>query len=290
MRIQLLNGGLGNQAFQYIFVRFAERYAPEETWWIDDSAFFISNAHNGYELEKVFGVKPNLLSNYFDTDVWDEIIRLRKDGVSLPQIFSDMGLPITLVAETSDYSFQGDVAITRANEFHPEITVYPAENVYYHGYWINKKWFSTYREENLAEFTFPPLTDERNVKYAAAIQATPSIGIHIRRGDFVTLGWTLPVEYYNNGCKAIVEKFPDAWFFVFTDDVDWCKANAEGLGLNLSKQTIYVSGNMHGKNYIDMQLLSMCRGIIMSNSSFCYLAALLDQNLKVWINPTSREV
>lgn len=26
MRIQLLNGGLGNQVFQYIFARFAERY------------------------------------------------------------------------------------------------------------------------------------------------------------------------------------------------------------------------------------------------------------------------
>ena len=63
MRIQLINGGLGNQVFQYIFMRFAERYSPGEVWYLDDSAFFLGRQHNGYELEKVFGIKANLLSD-----------------------------------------------------------------------------------------------------------------------------------------------------------------------------------------------------------------------------------
>ena len=33
MRIQYLNGGLANQVFQYIFVRFAELYYPEGGPW-----------------------------------------------------------------------------------------------------------------------------------------------------------------------------------------------------------------------------------------------------------------
>ena len=38
MRIQYLNGGLANQVFQYIFVRFAELYYPEGgPWFLDDS-------------------------------------------------------------------------------------------------------------------------------------------------------------------------------------------------------------------------------------------------------------
>lgn len=292
MRIQLLNGGLGNQVFQYIFARFAERYHPGETWYLDDSTFFFFEQHNGYELQKVFpNIKVNLLSNYFDQDVWQEIIRLRKEEkLSLPQIFLNMGTPLDMIAETSDYSFTGRVVMVPANEFHPEITTFAEPNLYYHGYWINKQWFSTYKEEMMEELEFPELTDSKNIHYAKQITNSLSVGIHIRRGDFVNVGWALPPEYYQANCKNILKTYPDATFFVVTDDAVWCQEHEQELGLNLAHDTVYITGNMHGKNYIDMQLLSMCKGMILSNSSFCYLAALLDRNLRFWVNPTGREI
>lgn len=290
MRIQLLNGGLGNQLFQYIFARFAERYTQGEPWWFDDSAFFVSKQHNGYEIEKIFGIKANLLTNYFDQDVWEEIIRLRGERKSLPQIFLDMGLPLSLVAETGDYSFQGKVISAPANEFHPEILQIPENNLYYHGYWINKNWFSTYREENLTELAFPAFTDDRNKEFADQILNCFSVGIHIRRGDFLTLGWALPAEYYKQACGKILEEQPGASFFVFTDDVNWCQIHTDELGLNLAAKTTFITGNVKPNNFRDLQLLSMCQGMILSNSSFCYLAALMDQNLQIWINPTGREI
>lgn len=61
MRIVLFNGGLGNQLFQYIFSKVIEKYSREECI-LDDSEFFVAKEHNGYELEKVFGIKANLLS------------------------------------------------------------------------------------------------------------------------------------------------------------------------------------------------------------------------------------
>lgn len=291
MRIVLLNGGLGNQVFQYFFARFAERTCPEEKWFFDDSSFFISKAHNGYELEKVFGIKANLLSNYFDRDVWDEIIRQRREEkLSLASIFLNMGMPLVALAESPDVSFQGKILYTKANEFHPELTRLPYQNMYYHGYWINKNWFSSYREENLAELAFPELTGEHNREYADMIASCLSVGVHIRRGDFVTLGWSLPEAYYLESCKHILNQHPNACFFVFSDDIEWCMENAEALGLNLSPHTTYVSGNMGGRNYIDLQLLSMCKGMILSMSSFCYLAALMDRNLTFWVNPLAREI
>ena len=42
MRIQFLNGGLANQVFQYVFVRFAQRYCTGEEWYLDDSFFFVT--------------------------------------------------------------------------------------------------------------------------------------------------------------------------------------------------------------------------------------------------------
>ena len=62
MKIQFLNGGLANQVFQYIFVRYAELSHPGcAPWFIDDSFFFVNNVHNGYELERVFNINANLL-------------------------------------------------------------------------------------------------------------------------------------------------------------------------------------------------------------------------------------
>ena len=62
MKIQYLNGGLANQVFQHIFVRFAEiTYPNSGPWFFDDSLFFVNNVHNGYELENVFGLKLNTM-------------------------------------------------------------------------------------------------------------------------------------------------------------------------------------------------------------------------------------
>lgn len=294
MKIQFLNGGLANQIFQYIFVRFAELYHPVEAWYFDDSFFFVNHMHNGYELEKVFGIKANLLSNYFDPDVWKEIIARKKEGVSLPQTILDMGMPIVMLTETLNYKrhnpFNGQVSLIRANQFCPEIITQQEDNTYYHGYWINKNWLGQYKQEILSELTFPQLTDENNLRYADMINNCCSVGIHVRRGDFIELGWDLSAEYYRENCEKVLENHPEAKFFIFTDDLAWCKENAEISGFNLSADTTYITGNTNGKNYIDLQLLSMCRGIIMSNSSFCYLAALLSNQLQFAINPTDREI
>lgn len=294
MKIQFLNGGLANQVFQYIFVRFAELYHPGETWFFDDSFFFVNDIHNGYELEKVFGVKPNLLSSYFEKDVWQELIRLKKEGSSIPQSFQEMGIPMVMLAETSNYTqwnpFQGKVLQIPANEFRPDIVSLQAENIYYHGYWINKHYLESYRREILSQLQFPPIPDQKNLEYAARIKNSMSVGIHIRRGDFLKIGWDLPDDYYKVNAQTILAAYPEAVFFVFSDEPEWCAQNAENLGLNLAKETIYVTGNVDGKNYIDMQLLSMCKGILMSNSSFAYLSALMNENLQFVVNPTMREV
>ena len=92
MKIQYLNGGLANQAFQYIFVRYAELSHPEaEPWFFDDSFFFVNNVHNGYELDKVFGLHLNLLSQNFDTETWTQFIENKKKGISVPQSFKNLG-------------------------------------------------------------------------------------------------------------------------------------------------------------------------------------------------------
>ncbi|MGN0506373.1 MAG: hypothetical protein ACI4FZ_07410, partial [Lachnospiraceae bacterium] len=110
MKIVILNGGLGNQLYQYTFLRFLETVTREKCI-VDDSPFWGENVqHNGYELEKVFRLKLNLLSNYFSEDVRAEMIRLRSEGISIPQQLLNNGINLTMMAEFRDHaSFDGNI-------------------------------------------------------------------------------------------------------------------------------------------------------------------------------------
>lgn len=77
------------------------------------------------------------------------------------------------------------------------------------------------------------------------------------------------------------------YFICFSDDPEWCEDHADVLGLSLAKEVVSVRGNTNGANYIDMQLLSMCKGLLISNSAFSYLAALLNNNLEFYYNLAS---
>lgn len=84
---------------------------------------------------------------------------------------------------------------------------------------------------------------------------------------------------------------PDKWeLFVFSDDLTWCREHQEELGFDAFEKVTFVDGNVRERSYIDLQLMSMCKGMILSNSAFCYLAALLNTGLEYYINPTDRVV
>lgn len=286
MKIQYFNGGLANQLFQYIFMRFVE-IQTNEPCYLDDMKFFKVKEHNGYELERIFGVKPKLLSNFFSPDVWQYMVEraLRGEGDTCQQI-QDSGENIFMVAETSNYNFNGNLIHIPANKFIPEI-VNTQGNVYYHGYWINRNWLNSYRGLFLKELAFPAITDQKNIIYQNAILKEESVAVHIRRGDYVNLGWNLKEDFYCQAMKTMAENCDNGYYFIFSDDPEWCKNHYKELGLDYAKNKIeFVEGNVEGLNYIDMQLMSLCKNIILSNSAFSYYAALMNQNPNaLYINP-----
>lgn len=296
MNIQFLNGGLANQVFQYIFLRYAELLHPEkEPWFLDDSFFFVNDVHNGYELERVFHIKPNLLSQAFDEDVWEEFIKNKRNGISIPQTLKEMDMDILMYAEMDNYKewnpFDGNVIrMFQANEFHPEIASINYPNIYYHGYWINKNYFASYKDVIQKELTFPELPTASAKVYADQIMTSPSVAVHVRRGDYVDLGWQLSQDYYAKAMYDMSQKVNGFTLFVFSDDLQWCQEHAKDLGFDYASKVVYVEGNTGQNSYVDMQLMSMCEGMVLSNSAFCYLAALMNQRLQLYKNPTRREV
>ena len=99
----------------------------------------------------------------------------------------------------------------------------------------------------------------------------------------MTLGWETDSNYYRESISKLLEEHSDLTFFLFSDDMEWCKAHEKELGLDRAERKVYVEGNIHGKNYIDLQLMSLCNIILAGKSAFSYLAALLDTRLEQYI-------
>lgn len=294
MKIVLCNGGLGNQTFQYIFSRWIELTSNEKCF-LDDSAFWGENiAHNGFEIQRVFpNTKLQLLSTAVDEDVWAYMLEQRSNGKSICQQIKDMGEDIVLVAETDDYSFSGNVVSVPTNAFLPRLARCRG-NIYFHGYWINCDWLkSNFYELLRKELEFTPLTEDYNLKYAERIMNCESVSLHVRRGDFVRLHWEQSPEVYRGAVEYAEEHVPGAEYFVFSDDLEWCRKNMEELGLkSVAERVHFVEGNTKENSFRDMQLMACCKvNTLIGSSSFSYLAALLNQNEnKMVINGTGRKV
>lgn len=293
MRIIFLNGGLANQTFQYIFYRYCELTYPEKGPWIlDNSFFYVQQAHNGYELEKVFGLHPNLLSQNFDEDVWEEFIRNKKNGISIPGSLKNLGFDVTFIAEYSGSAalnpFEGPIYRLPDDPFSSNIAADNSPITYYHAYALDKRYFDTYYDILKKELSFPPLSDQANLNYAHHILCRHSIAVHIRRGDFVTLNVAMENEYFHFAITQMLQRTPDAHFYIFSDDLEWCREHRDELGLSLTSNITYVSGNKGSSSFRDLQLMSLCQGIVICNSSFSYLAYVLSDTLQYAINPTTR--
>ena len=293
MKIVMCNGGLGNQTFQYIFARYLELKSREEVW-LDDSIFFISKQHNGFEIPRVFpNSKVRLLSSFFDEDVWEYMISNRVKGIGICQQLKDAGEDITMIAETDDFSFDGNIVYVPTNEYLTFVAAAKG-NIYYHGYWINRDWLKgKYWSILKDELQFAPLQDERNKKYERQMRDTMSASLHIRRGDFVKFGWASPLQEYAQAVTVVKNKYPDVHIFLFSDDMQFCKEHLSEIGITSENDVTFVEGNSGPESYKDMQLMTKCKiNILVGGSSFSYLAALLNSmDESVCIRKTgSREV
>ena len=303
MDIVFMDGGLGNQAFQYIFARYLE-IAKNTRVFIDDMYFSLhkdtirkniegkpansidKSVHNGYEIEYVFpnASKTLLLSEYFGADVWEYMTSVAKESalkdLSVPRQLIKKGMDLSLLFEAVDVTNLSGLTCpllnTPGNLYNSAVALL-RENIYFYGYWLNPGWITRYKNIILKDLSFRPIEDELNKQYESEIRRSFSIGVHIRRGDFVRFQWVLPESYYHSTLTQLSKILPNAKFFIFSDDLEWCKENMKQLGI-LKKSAIFVEGNYDYKNnYIDVQLMAMCNVLVVGRSSFSYLASMLNQ-------------
>lgn len=138
------------------------------------------------------------------------------------------------------------------------------EDFYILGYYQSELYFSDYREEIIELFGFDNLETKKGV-----------CSIHVRRGDYLKYPTRHPVVswyYINQAINTIIWKHNILNFKVFSDDIEWCKANLKFYG------NIHLYFIEKGEEINDLKLMAECEHNIIANSTFSWWGAWLNPN------------
>lgn len=247
-------GGLGNQMFQYALYKSAECRGVKVK---GDLNYFRSHkCHNGFELHRVFNIKIN------------NINRLESMYFRIASSNKLRNSPLGLISKCVLY--ESDMVQHK--------NVLEAKNKYVKGFWQNENYFYDIRDILLTDFAFPGL-NSHNSKLATEIQSYQSVSLHIRRGDYLSnknikyYRNLTETDYYQKAIKYISDNFEDTRFYVFSDDIVWCREN-----MNLPQHTSFICSNNGSNSFVDMHLMSLCKHNIIANSTFSWWGAWLNKN------------
>lgn len=237
-KIVKLQGGLGNQLFQYAYGRSLEISGKKVAF---DISFFQGNkakkdTARAFKLN-CFNIRsqaPFLHRKLFFKAVLNKI--KRRLGLRVEEFYQD------------EKYFQSIEAVIRA-EFTLKIPLSPAANA---------------------------VLDE--------IKNSSAVSLHIRRGDYITDKKTQAYhgncspDYYQKAIAQMAEKIAQPVFFIFSDDLPWCRKN-----LRLNYPSVFVANTSDCE---DLILMSRCQHHIIANSTFSWWGAWLnDHPAKIVIAP-----
>lgn len=189
MILTKIQGGLGNQMFQWAFGR---SLALEKNTYMHVYL-------DGYENQQ--GITPRK----FELNLFKNLKYQECDKKNLPTnqnwvVLKDEFNYLNLLSRTSNLS---DC------------------NFYLDGYWQSEYYFQRYKSVIYSDFS--PSFDE--VFRCKSLIEPDSVSIHIRRTDYVTSNGYHPIQPISYFSSAIDMIGDYNKLYVFSDEIDWCKTN-----------------------------------------------------------------
>ncbi|WP_295799413.1 alpha-1,2-fucosyltransferase [Mucilaginibacter sp.] len=259
-----LQGGLGNQMFQYAFGLSVAKKMNAQLYL--DLSFYNQNhglTPRSYALE-VFGGQTKIA----ERKIVDSFFR---PGL-LQRVLKKAGLDRHTLYREKTMRFDKSVF---------DIT----PPVYFEGFWQSEQYFNSIENEIRSAFAFKKPLNTQSQKIAGEIaQQQHPVSIHVRRGDYVTSASTnelhgiCSIAYYQKAIALIKQKVTNPTFYFFSDDAEWVAKNLIATDDN----AVLVQHNEGDDSWQDMALMSKCRHHIIANSSFSWWAA--------WLNPGSEKM
>jgi len=286
MIISSLNGGLGNQMFQYAAARrLAEKHSTPLKL---DINWFETQALRHYRL-RYFNIWENLATS-------NEILNLVNNTTFYEKLFTPIRSKFGFTQSLDGFRRNEGTFKEKYFHFDPKFMDAP-NNIYVEGFWQSEKYFLEIASTIRQEFTLKYPQSLIFHQILELISNTCSISIHIRRGDYVNnseanlFHGVCSLDYYRYAVKYISEHVKDPHFFVFSDDFDWFNEN-----LNINAPMNLVSKNKSLRDYEELNLMSQCKHHIIANSSFSWWGAWLNSKVdkivvapKEWFRDTAKD-
>lgn len=261
--IAQLQGGLGNQLFQYATAR-ALAHRHKCALLLDQSWFGkgYAGVTTREQLLATLNTKGVLISYEPSLNRPKRMRRiLQKLWPINPYIYS----------EQTPYCF--DPRLLKAPAF-------KNQNLYLMGYWQSYRYFDSIKNILQIEISPKAPLDPHYQNYLHHIQSSNAAMVHVRRGDYVHLASAAKVhgfiglEYYQRGMESLLEKNSATHFFVFSDDLQWAKDNLP----HQEKSTFIQSLDQNDAVVQELELMTHCQNHLIANSSLSWWAAWLGKN------------
>lgn len=252
--IIVLSGGLGNQMFQYaLYLYYQSRGIAVK---MDELTEYAHEKKRKPELTQVFGI-------HYEKAAPEEIRHWTDSYMDFPSRIRRrlLGRRTRLYRDT--YGF--------------DPAVLELDDAYLYGWWQSEKYFQKIADRVRQAFRFSAEgLNDRNQNYLNRIQNSESVGVHLRRGDYLEAdelyGGICTEKYYALAIQKMRQQLPGCEFFLFTNDPLWAREHMTGEGITI------VEENDEDHGYLDMYLMSQCKHNIIANSSFSWWAAWLNEN------------
>ncbi len=267
-------GGLGNQLQQYALYKKFESLGAEvrlDVSWFTDAGVQ-ERAFAGRELELRYfdGLEMKIAS---PDEVKSVLGRRYEEPESLAEKIKRKLRPA------------GSAVFIESQMYHPEI--FKWRQKYLTGYWACERYYADILAQIRGQIRFPVSSDKRNQETAALVQKTESVSLHVRRGDYLdpenikVFGNICTDAYYEKAVSYVLERFPKAVFYIFSDDADYVREKYKGDRYRI------VDWNQGKDSFYDMMLMSLCRHNICANSTFSFWGARLNPGRdKLMIRPS----
>jgi len=251
MIIVQLQGGLGNQLFQYAAAR---RLASTLGVPLKlDLGFYATQSLRAYELGH-FCIEAGIASPW-------EAARWRG-----PRMLTRIARPLGLVPR---------LVVERSFGFDPAILQLP-DGRYLEGYWQSHRYFADVAPMIRREFAVRTPPSEADRTLLDRMTRTDAVCVHVRRGDYVSNPTTRQYhglcspDYYRRAVGKLAARLRAPELFVFSDDMPWVKQHLE-FGL----PTTHVEHHGPGDAALELRLMAGCRHFVLANSSLSWWAAWL---------------
>lgn len=263
-----LQGGLGNQLFQYAAGRSLAHITNQELK-LDVTSY-------GEDKKRTYALSVFDITGEIATKEEVEHFKKfqRKDWGKIKGVLGK----IKAILHNKFVANKRKYFIEKQFHFDPDVLGLTGDS-YIEGFFNTEKYFRNVADIIKKEFSLKiPVTEQTKI-LSGTINSCNSVSMHIRRGDYASDPANLSyfglcsVEYYKEAANIIASKISDPHLFIFSDDHAWVKEN-----INLNFPTTYVDHTNGNTAYEDLLLMSLCKHNIIANSTFSWWGAWLNKN------------